>query len=306
MLQHVLSRLIAMVPVLIGVSIVTFASVRFLPGDPALVLAGEYASAEYVAQVRTELGLDQPIYVQYAIYVNNLLHGDLGYSIKAKRPVLELITSRYPASLQLAAASVLIATLIGLAAGIIAATRRNSIVDHASMLFSLLGFSMPIFWLGLVLMMVFAVTLRWLPAAGSGGPEYLILPAFTQGVVGAGLIARMTRSAMLDVLGQDFIRTARAKGLAELVVTTRHALRNALLPVITIIGLQSGYLLGGTVITEWVFAWPGMGRLIVDSIYTRDYPVVQGAILLFAFTFAVINLIVDLSYAALDPRIRYG
>jgi peptide/nickel transport system permease protein/oligopeptide transport system permease protein len=220
--------------------------------------------------------------------------------------VLEEIANRYPLSLQLAAASTLVAAVVGLAAGIVAATRRNTLVDYACMVVALLGFSTPVFWLGLLLVMLFAVTLRWFPAAGSGGLEYLVLPAVTQGLVGAGLVARMTRSALLDVLGQNYVQTARSKGLVESLVVRRHALRNALLPIVTVLGLQVGYLMGGTVITEWVFAWPGMGRLIVESVYTRDYPVTQGAILVFALTFAAINLLVDVSYALLNPRIRYG
>lgn len=306
MRRYALSRVLALIPVLFGVSLITFASVRLLPGDPALFMAGEYATAEYVAEVRKSLGLDQPLPVQYVVYVGNLLRGDFGRSVKNQSPVLEEIASRYPLSLQLAVASALVAAVVGLVAGVVAATRRNTVVDYACMVFALLGFSTPVFWLGLLLVMLFAVTLRWFPAAGSGGPEYLVLPALTQGLVGAGLVARMTRSAMLDVLGQNYVQTARAKGLAEAVVTRRHALRNALLPIVTVLGLQAGYLMGGTVITEWVFAWPGMGRLIVESIYTRDYPVTQGAILVFALTFALINFVVDLSYAALNPRIRYG
>ncbi|MCL0069393.1 ABC transporter permease [Dehalococcoidia bacterium] len=306
MWQYVLRRLILTIPVLIGVSLLVFAMVRLVPGCPAVAIAGVHATPEFVEQVRKDLGLDRPLHTQYFIFVGNLLRGDLGVSTRTGRPAATEIWDKFPNTVELAMASTLVASVIGIIAGVISATRQHSIFDSGSMLVALFGVSVPVFWLGLVLMLLFAVTLDWLPAGGRGGTiEYLILPAITLGAASAAIIARMTRSSMLEVLRQDFITTARAKGLRERIVTYKHALKNALIPVVTIIGLQSGILLGGAVLTETVFAWPGVGRLMVDSIMARDFPVVQGAVLLFAVCFVFVNLFVDVLYSFLDPRIRY-
>ncbi len=304
--RYLLGRVLLVIPILLGVSIVTFTAVRLLPGDPALALAGENATKDYVEQVRHDMLLDQPLYAQYGAYLGSLLQGTLGRSTRSRSPVTSEIAARYPATLELAAASVVVATVLGVALGIAAAVRSNTVVDLAAMLTALLGLSMPIFWLGLLLILVFAVGLHWLPAGGAGGLDHLILPALAQGAVGAGLVARMTRSALLDTLHAGFVRTARAKGLREWAVVLKHALPNALVPILTVVGLQAGYLLGGTVLTESVFAWPGMGKLVVDSILTRDYPMVQGTILVFAVSFALVNLLVDVLYVAVDPRVRYS
>ncbi|MCL0079775.1 ABC transporter permease [Dehalococcoidia bacterium] len=306
MWQYVLRRLILTIPVLIGVSLLVFAMVRLVPGCPAVAIAGVHATPEFIEQVRRDLGLDRPLHTQYFIFVGNLLRGDLGVSTRTGRPAATEIWDKFPNTVELAMASTLVASVIGIIAGVISATRQHSIFDSGSMLVALFGVSVPVFWLGLVLMLLFAVTLDWLPAGGRGGTiEYLILPAITLGAASAAIIARMTRSSMLEVLRQDFITTARAKGLRERIVTYKHALKNALIPVVTIIGLQSGILLGGAVLTETVFAWPGVGRLMVDSIMARDFPVVQGAVLLFAVCFVFVNLFVDVLYSFLDPRIRY-
>jgi peptide/nickel transport system permease protein len=303
---YVVRRLLALVPVLLGVTLIVFSILKFIPGDPARIVAGLDASPEDVENVRRDLGLDQPLYVQYARFVGNALVGDFGKSIRSKKPVIDEIANTMPATLQLAFISMTIAVVLGSALGIVAATRQYSIWDTVSMVLALLGISIPIFWLGLMLILVFAVQLGWLPAQGRGGPENLILPAITLGAASAGIIARMMRSSMLEVLRQDYVRTGRAKGLGEHVVVLRHALKNALIPAITVIGLQFGYLLGGAVITETVFAWPGMGRLVVEGIKFRDFPVVQATILLLALMFSVVNLLVDLLYAYIDPRIKYG
>ncbi|MCL0034918.1 ABC transporter permease [Dehalococcoidia bacterium] len=306
MWQYILRRLILTIPVLIGVSLLVFAMVRLVPGCPAVAIAGVHATPEFVEQVRRDLGLDKPLHTQYFIFMGNLLRGDLGVSTRTGRAAATEIWDKFPNTVELAMASMLVASVIGIIAGVISATRQHSIFDNGSMLVALFGVSVPVFWLGLMLMLLFAVMLDWLPAGGRGGTiEYLILPAITLGTASAAIIARMTRSSMLEVLHQDFITTARAKGLRERIVTYKHALKNALIPVVTIIGLQSGILLGGAVLTETVFAWPGVGRLMVDSIMARDFPVVQGAVLLFAVCFVFINLFVDILYSFLDPRIRY-
>ncbi len=305
MWQYVVRRLLLTIPTLIGVSLLVFSMVRLVPGCPALAIAGVHATPEFIERTREEFGLDRPLHTQYFIFMSRLLQGDLGISTHSRRPVTTEIWDRFPNTVELAVAAMAIAMLIGVVAGIISATKRNSIFDNASMLVALFGVSMPVFWLGLMLMVLFAVTLGWLPATGRGTISHLILPAITLGTGSAALIARMTRSSMLEVLHQDFITTARAKGLREQIVVYKHALKNALIPVVTIIGLQFGLLLSGAVITETVFAWPGVGRLMVGSIMARDFPVVQGTVLLIALTFVFINLFVDILYSFLDPRIRY-
>ncbi len=306
MLHYVLRRLVLLVPVLLGVTLIVFLAVRILPGDPALFLAGEDPRQETVERIRHDLALDQPWQVQYWEYLRRLVQGDLGRSLRTQRPVRDELAPRMVSTGELALAAMVVAAAIGISAGVISATRPYSAFDNISMVGALLGHSMPIFWFGLLLIIVFAINLRWLPAGGNRGPEYLVLPAVALGFSAAGLIARMTRSAMLEVLGAEYIRTAHAKGLPVRAVVTRHALRSALIPVVTIVSLQVGQLLGGAVITEAVFAWPGLGTLIVDSILTRDYTVLQGAVLIFALAFALVNLLADVLYAALDPRVRYG
>lgn len=305
MYQYIARRLLLTIPVIIGVSIIVFSIIRMIPGDPARAIAGVQASPEFIQQVRDRHALDQPIYVQYGIFVTNLLRGDLGRSTFSRRPVVTEIRERFPRTLILASTSLLIATLVGVSAGIVSATRRNSVFDNVSMLIALIGVAAPVFWLALMLQLLFSVQLGWLPATGIGSWRHLILPSITLGMASAALMARITRSSMLDVLRQDYITTARAKGLNERVVVYKHALKNALIPVVTVLGLQFGILLGGAVLTETVFAWPGIGRLLVDSILRRDYPVVQGTVLLLAFLFVLINLVVDIIYAFLDPRIQY-
>ncbi|MFO7646050.1 MAG: ABC transporter permease [Desulfosarcina sp.] len=305
MYGYIMRRLLLTVPVVVGVSILIFLIIRLIPGDPAIAIAGVHASNEYIEQIRKDLYLDRSLAVQYAIFVRNLARGDLGNSTMTRRPVVVELRERFPRTVELTLLAMLIASVVGISAGIISATRRYSIFDNISMLVALFGVAAPVFWLALMLQLLFAVHLGWLPATGRGTFRHLILPAITLGLASAGLIARITRSSMLEVLRQDFITTARAKGLTEKVVVYKHALKNALIPVVAIMGLQFGILLGGAVLTETVFAWPGVGRLLVDSILARDYPVVQGAVLVLAVTFVLINLIVDLIYAFLDPRISY-
>ncbi|MFW5827621.1 MAG: nickel ABC transporter permease [Alkalispirochaeta sp.] len=298
-------RLLLTIPVVFGVSLIVFSIIRLLPGDPARALAGVNASPEYIQQVRDRYGLDDPIHIQYGRFMQGLVTGDLGNSTFSRRPVTTEIGERFPRTLTLASISLLIATVVGVSAGIVSATRRNSVFDNASMFVALVGVAAPVFWLALMLQLLFAVQLRWLPATGMGSVRHLILPSITLGMASAALMARITRSSMLDVLKQDFITTARSKGLAERVVIYKHALKNALIPVVTVLGLQFGILLGGAVLTETVFAWPGVGRLLVDAILRRDYPVVQGTVMLLALLFVIINLVVDVIYAFLDPRIHY-
>ena len=305
MYGYIVRRLLLTVPVVVGVSILIFLIIRLIPGDPAIAIAGVYASNEYIEQVRKDLYLDRSLPVQYAIFVRNLMRGELGESTMSRRPVVVELRERFPRTLELTLLAMLIASVVGISAGIISATRRYSLFDNASMLVALLGVAAPVFWMALMLQLLFAVHLGWLPATGRGTLRHLVLPSLTLGMATAGLIARITRSSMLDVLRQDFVTTARAKGLAEKVIIYKHALKNALIPVVTIMGLQFGILLGGAVLTETVFAWPGVGRLLVDSILARDYPVVQGAVLVLAVSFVLINLLVDLIYAFLDPRISY-
>ncbi|MFW6313395.1 MAG: ABC transporter permease [Spirochaetota bacterium] len=305
MYQYILRRLLLTIPVILGVSIIVFGIIRLIPGDPARSIAGVNATPEFIQQVRVQYALDQPVYIQYGRFIADLVQGDLGNSIFSGRAVTTEIGERFPRTLLLATVSLIIATTIGVAAGIVSATRPNSVFDNASMFVALVGVAAPVFWMALMLQLLFAVQLRWLPATGIGTIRHLILPAITLGTASAALMARITRSSMLDVLRQEFITTARSKGLSERVIVYRHALKNALIPVVTVLGLQFGILLGGAVLTETVFAWPGVGRLLVDSILRRDYPVVQGTVMLLALLFVLINLTVDIIYAVLDPRIHY-
>ena len=305
MLQYIIRRLLLTFPVLFGVSVLVFSIIRLIPGDPAEAMAGPHATREMIERIRTEFGLDKPIHLQFLRFMSGLLRGDLGRSIRTQRPVMAEILDRLPHTLELAAASMLLATVFGMLAGIISAAKPYSFFDHLSMFLALVGISLPVFWLGLMLMLLFSLKLGWLPAAGRGTLAHLVLPSITLAAASMALIARMTRSSLLEVLRQEYVVAARAKGLPERDVLFRHALKNALVPVITIIGLRFGTLLSGAVLTETVFAWPGVGRLMVDSISARDYPVVQGAVLVLAFSFVFINLAVDLLYAVFNPRIRY-
>ncbi len=305
MYQYIARRLLLTVPVVFGVAVIVFSIVRFLPGDPARAIAGVQATPEFIEQVRVRYALDEPLHVQFGLFLQGVARGDLGRSTFTRRPVTTEIAERFPRTLLLASVSLAIATVLGVGAGIVSATRRNSLFDNASMFIALVGVAAPVFWLALMLQLLFAVQLRWLPATGMGSWRHVVLPAVTLGSASAALMARITRSSMLEVLRLDFITTARAKGLTERVIIYKHALKNALIPVVTVLGLQFGILLGGAVLTETVFAWPGVGRLLVDAILRRDYPVVQGTVMLLALLFVLINLVVDVIYAYLDPRIHY-
>ncbi len=305
MLRYILHRIAMLIPVLFGVTLVSFSLLHLVPGDPAEILGGQEATAEDIARIRKDYGLDRPLFVQYVHFVANAARGDLGISIQSRHPVNELLFQRLAFTLQLSLFSILVASAIGLLAGIVSSTRQYSIFDNASMLGALFGISMPIFWLGLLLILVFAVKLHWLPSGGTGGLRYFILPAIALGSASAAVIARMTRASMLEVTRQDYIRTARATGYRESVVIFRHGLKNAMIPVLTVFGLEFGTMLGGAVLTETVFSLPGIGRLLVEGIFMRDYPVVQGAMMVVATTFVLVNLLTDVAYALFDPRIRY-
>jgi peptide/nickel transport system permease protein len=306
MTQYILRRLLALIPILLGVSIIIFLVMRLVPGDPARQTLGPEATGEQVEVLRKAWRLDEPLPVQYLAWLQRAVEGDLGRSTVSRVPVTDEIFSRLPATLELTLASMAVAIVFGLAFGILSAIRHNSMVDRGAMLLALIGICTPSFWLGLILLLVFSVKLGWFPSTGAGGISHLVLPAITLGVGAAAVIARVTRSSMIEVFSEDFIRTARAKGLAERMVVARHALKNALIPIITILGLEFGGLLAGAVITETVFSYPGIGQLLIKSINNRDFPIVQGALLLFAVQFVLVNLIVDLLYARVDPRISYA
>ena len=297
-------RLLATVPLLLAVSVVVFSFVHALPGDPAVLFLGEEATPENLARFRAKLGFDRPLIVQYGEWLGRALQGDLGRSIRTNQPVVQAILERLPVTLRLIAFSMVISLCIAVPLGIVSAVKRNSGVDLASTFFALFGFSTPNFWLGLILIYVFALLLRWLPASGFDGVRSLILPSITLGTALAALVTRQLRSGMLEVLRQDYVRTAQAKGLADRMVIGKHALKNALISVVTVIGLQIGALLGNTIITESLFALPGVGRLMIDSVFSRDFFVVQGVILFLAVGYVVANLAVDILYSYLDPRIR--
>jgi peptide/nickel transport system permease protein len=313
--RYVVRRLLLLVPVLLGVSVIIFMVLHLAPGDPAEIMLGSQATQADLERLRAELGLTEPLYVQYVHWLGLVARGDLGRSIWMKRPVLAEVLGRFKATLVLTGAALVLSTLGGLALGIASAVRPNSLLDRLSAVASLFGASMPVFWLGIVLMVIFALWLGWLPASGMFAPYgggdlrdllvHLALPAVTLAAASVTIIARLTRSTMLETLGQDYIRTARAKGVVERAVVLRHGLKNALIPIVTVVGVQAGYLLGGAVLTETVFAWPGVGTLMIQGILARDFPLVQGCVLVVALSFVVINLAVDLLYAWLDPRIRY-
>jgi ABC-type dipeptide/oligopeptide/nickel transport system permease component len=304
-LRYVGKRLAISVITLWGVTIIAFSLVQLLPGDPARTIAGLLASSAEVERIRERMGLEAPLPVQYGVYVSRLVQGDLGVSARTRRPVRSEIAARLPRTLQLAAVATVIGTVGGILAGVAAARRRGRWPDHVISTVSVMGVAMPVYWLGLLLILLFAVRLGWLPAAGADRVSSIVLPGLTLGVFSVALIARMTRASMLDVLQQDYVRTAYAKGVRDRVAVYRHALRNAFIPILTVIGLQFGALLGGAVLTENVFGWPGIGRLLVDSIFARDFPMVQGIVLVYAVLFILVNLAVDVLYAYVNPRIQY-
>lgn len=304
MIKYAIKRILLLIPVLIAITFIIFSLLHF-SGDPARVILGEQASGDQVEKLREEMGLNDPFLIQYGRYAKKVfVEFDLGRSYVTKRSVNDEIKARYPKTLTLAISGIVVAVFIGVPLGVISATKQNSWADNISMFLALIGVSMPVFWKGILFMLLFSLTLKWLPTSGYGTFKQMILPAISLGLGSAAIIARMTRSSMLEVYRQNYIRTARAKGLREFFVVNRHALRNALIPVITVIGLQFGYLLGGAVITESIFSIPGIGKWIVDGIAKRDMVVVQGGVLLIAMTFSIINLIVDIVYGVLDPKIR--
>ncbi len=304
MLRFIFRRLLLLIPVLIGVSIVAFLILHLAPGDPAQMMGGIEASEADLIMLRQKFGLDRPLPVQYFMFLKGMFTGEL-LSLRYESPVMEVIWPRLKNTLALASVSIVIAVLIGVTAGVLSAVKRKTWMDYTATVFALLGISMPVFWWGLLLMLLFSVKLMWLPSGGMGTPLHYILPSIVLGTASAGIIARMTRSSMLDVLRQDYITTATAKGLSRRLVVGRHALRNAMIPTVTVVGLQFGQLLAGAVLTETVFSWPGVGRLLVTSILARDYPVVQTSLVLIAAFFVLVNLAVDVLYAVLDPRVRY-
>jgi peptide/nickel transport system permease protein len=305
MALYVVRRLLMLVPILVGVSLLTFAILQVTPGDPAVLMLGQYATPERIAGLREELGLNDPLPLQYGRYVWRALHGDLGRSFRSQRPVVEEILDRFPSTLELTLAALLLSTVAGIATGLVAATARNRWVDGGIMAGALVGLSIPEFWLGIVLLIVFGIKLHLVPITGGSGLQALILPTITLALAPAAVLARLTRSSTLEVIREDYVRTAWAKGLGGRAVVLSHVLRNALIPVVTVLGLEFAALLGGTVFIENVFARPGIGRLAVNAIATRDYPMVQGIVLFTAVVYALLNLAVDVLYGFLDPRIRY-
>jgi len=306
MKAYVLRRLWQSALTLVGVSVLVFVILRVVPGDPAKMLLPDGAPQSAVHELNRQLGLHEPLHVQYAIFVRSVFRGDFGQSFQYRAPALQVVVDRLGATVQLALAALVITVGVGVSLGIVAAVRRGTGYDYASTVLAVLGQSLPNFWLGIMLILLFGVALRWLPTSGFESWRHLILPAVTLAAFPMALVARLTRSSLLEILGRDFIRTGRAKGLAERAVILRHALRNAAVPLLTVLGLQIGTLLCGAVITESVFAWPGMGKLVVDAIFFRDFPVVQTVLILSATIFVLINLLVDLLYTVIDPRIRYS
>lgn len=330
---YIIKRLLQIIPVVLGVTLIAFALIHLAPGDPVRTMLGQHATQQEIDEIRVKYGLDQPLYVQYFIWLGDVLQGDLGRSILTREHVTTEIAARFPNTIELAIGAMIFATVIGVLAGVISATKQYSIADYSMMGVALFGISMPVFWLGIMLMMIFGVFLGWLPIGGridlllpftrvtgflvvdsiitgNGAAlisvlRHLILPSIALGTIPMAIIARTTRSSMLEVLRQDFIRTQRAKGLSERKVIYKHAVRNAMVPVVTVIGLNFGLLLSGAILTETVFSWPGVGRLVVDAVYARDYPLVIGCILVFALVFVIVNLITDILYTYIDPRIHY-
>jgi peptide/nickel transport system permease protein len=334
MTRYIIRRLLLLLPVLFGVSLATFVVMHLFTADPVTIILGEHATTERIAALREEMGLNKPIYLQFSDYLVKAVHGDLGNSVITRTSITAELMARFPATIELAVAAICIASVLGLAMGVLSAVKQNSIFDYGTMVAALMGVSMPIFWLGLMMIILFSVTLGWLPASGriaigmqpeqitglylvdsllTGNLEsfrdaflHMVMPAVALGAYSTAIIARMTRATMLETIRQDYIRTARAKGLKEGVVIIKHALRNALIPIVTVIGLQMGSLLGGAVLTETVFSWPGIGSYVVEGIMASDYPRVQGAVLLIGTIFVLVNLIVDIMYSYLDPRIQHS
>ncbi|HFL5519502.1 TPA: glutathione ABC transporter permease GsiC [Salmonella bongori] len=305
MLNYILKRLLGLVPTLLIVAVLVFLFVHLLPGDPARLIAGPEADAQVIDLVRQQLGLDRPLYLQFWHYITHVLQGDFGTSMVSRRPVYEEIASRFLPTLWLTITSMIWAVLFGMALGIVAAVWRNRWPDRVGMTLAVTGISFPAFALGILLMQIFSVELGWLPTVGADSWQHYILPSLTLGAAVASVMARFTRSSFVDVLSEDYMRTARAKGVSETWVVLKHGLRNAMIPVVTMMGLQFGFLLGGSIVVEKVFNWPGLGRLLVDSVEMRDYPVIQAEVLLFSLEFILINLVVDVLYAAINPAIRY-
>lgn len=304
MTRYVVARLLGMIPVLLGIVFVTMLTLDLIPGDPVALMLGENARPEEIAALRQNLGLDDPLLVRYVRYVGDVLQGDLGRSIRQNRPVIDEIAAVWPKTLQLTVAAMVLAVLFGLLTGIVSAIRPGGLVDALMRLLALIGLSMPVFWVGLVLIYLFAYYFRLFPVGGTGTWKHLVLPSIALAAPSIAIVSRMTRSAMLEVMSEDYVRTAWAKGLGRSLVILRHVLGNALIPIVTVIGLQFGQLMGGAVLTETVFSWPGLGRLMVQAIFSRDYILLQGAVLVFALSFVVINTLVDISYAYFDPRTR--
>ena len=305
MLSFLLRRLALAVPTLVGVLVVVFLLLYVAPGDPVQEMVGERADAETIARLRRELRLDEPLPVQFASYIGGVVRGDLGRSYITNRPILADILDRFPKTLLLAGTAMVIAATLGITVGALSARRPGGWFDRLALSLTYLGISFPVYWVGLLLILLFAVVLRWLPPSGYGRIEFLVLPALALGSRSIAFLARVTRSSMLDVLGSDFVRTARAKGLVERTVVVRHALRNALIPVITVLGLDFGYYLTGSILTETIFSWPGLGRYVVNAISRRDLPAIQGSVLFLSVVFVAVNLITDLAYAKADPRVAY-
>jgi peptide/nickel transport system permease protein len=306
MTRFLIRRLVLTIPVLVGVATLVFLLIHLVPGDPVQAMLGENASPEDVADLRARLGMDRPLYLQYASFIKGAATGDLGTSLRTSQPVAALIAERVPATVELAAAAMLAAVVVALPLGIVAAVSAGTAIDHAATTLALVGISMPNFWLGPLLAIIFSVSLGWLPVSGRGTPAHLVLPAITLGAPLAAILARMTRASVIEELGEPYVLAARARGVSRTRVVLKHALPNSLIPIVTVLGLQFGAVLTGAVITETIFAWPGIGRLLIQSISARDYPAVQGCILLIAVTYVFMNVLVDVAYGLLDPRIRYG
>lgn len=301
-----LRRLLLAIPTLVGVLVVVFALLYIAPGDPVMEMVGERADSATIAQLRRQLHLDEPRPKQFAAYASGVLRGDLGTSFITGRPIARDIAERFPKTLELACAAMLLAVVLGISVGVLTAAYPGGWLDRLTLAFTYLGISFPVYWVGLILILVFAMILRWLPPSGTGGLAFLVLPAFALGTRSIAFQARMTRSSMLEVLGSDYIRTAHAKGLPRIAVLARHALRNALIPVVTVIGLDFGSYLTGSILTETVFSWPGLGRYVVNAISKRDLPAIQGSILFLSVVFVIVNIIADGAYAAVDPRVEFG
>ncbi|MFE1627443.1 nickel ABC transporter permease [Brevibacillus reuszeri] len=303
MAQYLWNRLAAGLLVVFGISVFTFALVHMIPGDPVRMMLGQKATQEQVEQVREQMGLNKPLVEQYATYITGIVQGDFGTSLKTGQPVLKEITNRFPATVKIAVSAIFIAIVVGIAMGMVAAKYKDTIVDRAVLTLATLGVSIPGYWLGLLLMLLFAVKWKWFPIAGGTGLKDLVLPAVTLGVYASTIICRLTRSGMLEVLSQDYIRTARAKGIDETIILFRHAFRNVMIPVVTVVGLQMASLLGGAVLIEQVFSWPGIGTLAIDAIFSRDFPMIQGTTLFMGIVYVSVNILIDLLYGFIDPRI---